>query len=91
MASRTPTAQIRHTGATVTLSGDANSRIMGVTTPGAVNQGSGFYEQVIDTGDELVLKPGEGIALYQEAAGDTDQKVFFKVQWKEAVLSLIHI
>lgn len=83
----TSTAEIRYSGPTVTLSGGTESRLLSVITPGASNQTNGIEEFVIQTDSELVLKPGEGVALYQEAAGDTDQKFIFRFQWYESSLS----
>lgn len=78
------TAEIRQTGVTATLAGVASSRLLGVTMPGVVNQVFGEYDSVITTGDELVLKPGEGIALYQEQAnGDANSRYHLFVEWDE--------
>jgi len=84
----TSVMDIRRTGVTVTPAGDANSRIMSVTTPGAVSsavsqQLSGFYEQRYSPDEFIVLAPGEGIVLYQEAAGDVDFRVRMDVEWAE--------
>ncbi len=79
------TSEIRHTNVTVTFAGITDSRFLGVTAPGAVNQSYGDYEIEIVFGDELILKPGEGIALYQEqAAGDTNIRFRFDVEWLES-------
>lgn len=79
------TAEIRHTGVTATFAQDTASRLLGVTVPGAVNQFSGDFESEIVFGDELILKPGEGIALYQEAAaGDALIRFRFNFQWSES-------
>lgn len=77
-------AEIRSAGPSVTLAGVVQSRLLGITTPGAVNQ-YGDYENVIVYGDEIVLRPGEGIALYQEAAaGDALMRFRMSVQWSES-------
>ena len=77
-------ADIRTAGPTVTLAGAPESRLMGVTSPGAVGQDSGLNEASIIFGDELMLGPGEGIALYQEAtAGDTLMNYRLRVVWSE--------
>lgn len=79
----TTTAQINHTGPSVTFAGEINSRLLGVTVPGAVNQYAD-YENKIVYGDELILKEGEGIALYQEAtSGDALQQFRMAVEWSE--------
>jgi hypothetical protein len=36
-----------------------------------------------DGRDDLILRPGQGIALRQEAAGDADFRVFWTVEWEE--------
>ncbi len=82
-SSGTATAEVRNTGPTVTYTSPTTSRLSVVITPGAVNQINGIQELQITTNDEFILKPGEGIAMQMEAAGDTDQKVFFAVQWYE--------
>ena len=79
-----PTAQIRSTGVTTAFLGATESRVLGVTMPGVVNQMFGEYESAITSGDELVLKPGEGIALYQEQAnGDANSRYHLFVEWDE--------
>ncbi|MBP6949233.1 MAG: hypothetical protein KBB50_04155, partial [Candidatus Pacebacteria bacterium] len=78
------TAEVRSTGVTATLLGVADSRIFGVTMPGVVNQIFGEYENSITGGDELILKPGEGIALFQEQAnGDANSRYHLFVEWDE--------
>ncbi|MBI4092418.1 MAG: hypothetical protein HY420_00670 [Candidatus Kerfeldbacteria bacterium] len=81
------TAEIRHTNVTVTLAGVTDSRLLGVTVPGVVNQASGDYDSEIVFGDELILKPGEGLALYQEAtAGDALVRFRFLFEWSESAV-----
>lgn len=78
------TAELRYNGVTATLDGTANSRFIGVTTPGAVGQISGIYESVIVFQDELILSAGQGLALFQEStAGDALMQFFFKIEWSE--------
>ncbi len=78
------TAEVRSTGVTATFIGATESRILGATISGLVNQVFGDYSSDIVEGDELVLKPGEGIALYQEqAAGDTNVRHHFMFEWDE--------
>ena len=91
-ASATSTAEIRF-GATVSsFFGTAASRILGVTSPGAVNQIIGVYESNIIDGDELILQPGEGLALYQESnAGDNLIQYRLSISWKEVDANLPHI
>lgn len=78
------TAEVRSTNVTTTFVGVTESRILGVTLPGAVGQVMGDYESTITPGDELVLKPGEGLALYQEqATGDVNLRYHLFVEWEE--------
>jgi hypothetical protein len=80
----TSTATIRTTGVTATFSGATSSRLLGVTTPGVVDQVFGVYESAIYPGDELVLKEGEGVALYQEQThGDALVRYRFLFEWEE--------
>jgi hypothetical protein len=78
------TAEIRSTGVTAVFQGSTDSRVLGVTTPGVVNQMFGMYESTVESGDELVLKPGEGVALYQEQAnGDANIRYHVFLEWDE--------
>lgn len=79
-----PTAEVRSTGVTVTFVGVTASRLLGATISGLVNQIFGHYSSKITTGDEFILKPGEGIALYQESAnGDANVRHHFSFEWDE--------
>jgi hypothetical protein len=85
----TSTAEIRTTNPTVNFAGVTDSRLLGVTVPGAVNQSYGDYEILIVYQDEVILKPGEGLALYQEqAAGDTNVVFRFAIEWSEASIAV---
>lgn len=75
--------QIRHTGSTVTLSGTTNSRLMYVVAPGALGSLNGYKEVDFGNNEKLILQPGEGIALFQETAGDADQRISILVEWEE--------
>ena len=78
------TAELRRTGVTATLALGATSRLLSATSPGAVNQSGGIIEKELVTGDELVLLPGQGIALYQEAtAGDALVNYYMTIEWSE--------
>lgn len=78
-------ADIRTTNPTVSFQGATASRVLGVTSPGVVNQEHGLYESSIYLGDELILKEGEGLALYQEVAqGDANVTYRFLTEWEEA-------
>ncbi|MEM2619536.1 MAG: hypothetical protein QW356_08705, partial [Candidatus Hadarchaeales archaeon] len=75
---------IRHTGPTVTFAGATESRILGITSEGAVGQQHGWQSLVFVPNEPLVLKPGEGIALYQESGtGNTGHRVILLVEWAE--------
>jgi len=76
-----PKAEVRHTGPTVTNTG---ARITSYITPGAAGYVHFLGGMIVFSDyDELVLRPGEGIALIQEAAGDTDFRVILIVEWDE--------
>lgn len=76
--------EVRTTGVTVGLLQSTSSRVIGVTVPGAVNQMFGDQESTMYFGDELVLKAGEGLALYNEQAnGDALVRYRFLLEWEE--------
>ncbi|MBP6949221.1 MAG: hypothetical protein KBB50_04095, partial [Candidatus Pacebacteria bacterium] len=80
----TTTAEIRHTGVTATFANATTSRLINVTIPGVVNQTFGQFENNIVFGDEYILLPGEGIALYQESTtGDALVRYRFSFEWSE--------
>ena len=80
----TSSAELRTTNVTASFSGSSDSRLLSVTTPGVVNQTFGDYETLISQGDEFVLQPGEGVALYQEqATGDANVRYRFGIEWQE--------
>ena len=84
----TSSAEIRTTGVTASFSGVSDSRLLGVTTPGVVNQVFGDDETSISLGDEFIVQPGEGVALYQEqATGDALVRYRFAFEWKEVASS----
>jgi hypothetical protein len=69
---------------TATFTGVTASRILGVTISGLVNQVFGEYGGAITIGDEFILKPGEGVALYQEQTnGDLNVRHHFFFEWDE--------
>jgi hypothetical protein len=78
----TPTVDIRYAGVTVTL----ENRIFNLITPGAAGQTTGIFDLSFDRDDgrsDIILRPGQGLALRQEAAGDTDFRVSIMVEWEE--------
>ncbi len=78
------TAEVRSTGVTATFVGSTESRILGATISGLVNQIFGDYKSKVTPEDELILKPGEGLALYQEQAnGDANVRHHFFFEWDE--------
>jgi hypothetical protein len=86
--SSSSTAEVRSTGVTATMVGATESRLIAGTMPGAVNQIFGDSESEITSGDELVLAPGQGVALYQEqATGDANVRYRFAVEWAETSTS----
>lgn len=85
----TTTALINTTGVTVAFQGATESRLLNVMAPGVVNQVFGQFESTLIFGDELILKPGEGIALYQEGTtGDALVRYRFMFEWSEADISV---
>jgi predicted RecA/RadA family phage recombinase len=84
--SATSIAEVRHTGPTVTYSNATQSRLLGLPLTAAVGYEYSYREIVFDESQEaLILQPGEGIALYQEAAGTTNLRVTLYVEWEETV------
>jgi hypothetical protein len=78
------TAEIRRTGVSVTYAMATTSRLMNVVSPIAVGRSFGITEKEVFFGDEFVLYPGEGIALYQESnAGDALIRYHMTMQWRE--------
>jgi hypothetical protein len=78
----TPTVDIRHSGVTVTL----ENKMFNLITPGAAGQTTGIFDLFFDRDDgrsDIILRPGQGLALRQEAAGDTDFRVSIMVEWEE--------
>ena len=81
-------AEVRSNGVTASFVGVTDSRVLTVTSPGVVNQVFGDNEMKVAVGDELVLAPGEGIALYQEQAnGDANSRYHFFLEWNEVSTS----
>jgi hypothetical protein len=77
-----PTVDIRYAGVTVTL----ENKMFNLITPGAVGQITGIFNLFFDRGDgrsDIILRPGQGLALRQEAAGDADFRVSIMVEWEE--------
>jgi hypothetical protein len=77
-----PVIDIRDTGPTVTL----GPKVFNYMSPAAAGQTLGIIDlrwPREDGRDDLILRPGQGIALRQEAAGDADFRVFWTVEWEE--------
>lgn len=80
-------AEVRHTNVTVTMSGTVDSRILGQPMPGVDGYQYSEREIVFGSGDEpVILQPGEGLAVYQEAAGDIDARVQAAFEWEETTV-----
>lgn len=83
-SSSDPVLEVRHTGVTASFSGATDSRILGLPQSGAVGAYYGYRDITFGENDEkIILKPGEGVALYQEAAGDVDSRVRIYLEWEE--------
>ncbi len=78
---------IRSGNVSVNRSGTLDSKLMSVTGPAVVGQLSGRREIVFITGEDLILQPGEGVALTSEAIGDPDQLVNLYLEWDEEDLA----
>lgn len=77
-------AEIRNTGPTVSFAGTTDSRLLGQPMPGAAGNEYSYREIVFSGTDEsIVLQEGEGLAVYQEAAGDVDERVQATFEWSE--------
>jgi hypothetical protein len=77
-----PTIEIRDTGVTVTVT----QKLFNFLTPGAAGQTIGIvkWESIREDGrDDIILRPGQGICLRQEAAGDVDFRVNWIIEWEE--------
>ncbi|MES2470864.1 MAG: LamG-like jellyroll fold domain-containing protein [Patescibacteria group bacterium] len=81
--SASPMATIRHTNVTVAFAGTADSRMNAITAPGVAGSNTSEEEMLFDSTEPIVLKAGEGIALYQEAVGDADQRITLNLGWEE--------
>jgi hypothetical protein len=78
----TPTVDIRYAGVTVTL----ETKIFNFITPGAAGYTTGIFDLFFDRDDgrsDIILRPGQGLALRQEAVGDADFRVSIMVEWEE--------
>ena len=76
--------EIRYAGPTVTFAGTTNSRILGQPMPGAAGHFYSVRDITFGPNDEkLVIQPGEGVALYQEAAGTTAHIIRIYFEWEE--------
>jgi len=76
-----PKVEVRYAGVTVTNTG---ARVTSFIAPGATGQVHFLGGMItFNDYDELILRPGEGIALIQESAGDADFRVIFIVEWDE--------
>jgi hypothetical protein len=77
-----PTIEIRDTGVTVSVA----QKLFNFLTPGAAGQTIGIvkWESIREDGrDDIILRPGQGICLRQEAVGDTDFRVNWIIEWEE--------
>jgi hypothetical protein len=62
------------------------NKMFNLITPGAVGQITGIHNLSFDRVDgrsDIILRPGQGLALRQEAAGSTGFRVSIMVEWEE--------
>jgi len=77
-----PVVELRDTGVTVTLA----QKVFNFITPGAAGQTTGIHDLNFvrpDGRSDFILRPGEGLCLRQEAAGDADFRVSWTIEWEE--------
>lgn len=77
-----PVIDIRDTGVTVTLA----QRVLNIFTPVSVESSTGIFDLNFTRDDgrsDIILRPGEGLCLRQEDAGDIDFRVAWTVEWEE--------
>jgi len=77
-----PTIDLRDTGVTVTLA----QKVFSFITPGAAGHLTGIHNIDFirpDGRSDFILRPGEGLCLRQEAAGDADFRVSYVIEWEE--------
>ena len=77
-----PTIDLRDTGVTVTL----GPKVINFITPGAVGQTTGIINLDFSRADgrsDIILRPGQGLCIRQEAAGDADFRVSYTIEWEE--------
>ncbi|MDW7997319.1 MAG: hypothetical protein RMJ46_06560, partial [Bacteroidota bacterium] len=83
-----PILVARHGNAFVSPVGGTVARLVSVTSPGAAGtatapQITGIQLLTFEVTGSLVLFPGEGIVLYQEAAGNTAHVIRLFAEWSE--------
>ncbi len=79
-----PVGEVRHTGVSSAFAGTTDSKMLSQAMPGAGGAWHSISEITFGADDEkIILQAGEGIGLYQEAAGDADQRVQLFLEWEE--------
>jgi hypothetical protein len=77
-----PTIDLRDTGVTVTLA----QKVFNFITPGAAGQMTGIWDLHFvrpDGRSDIILRPGQGLCLRQEAAGNANFRVSYTIEWEE--------
>jgi hypothetical protein len=75
--------ELRYQGPTVTYVSKGNGTILNVLGAGAVGQLWSTREFIFYNHENMILQPGEGIAMYSEAAGSANQYAKFSIEWEE--------
>jgi hypothetical protein len=77
-------AEVRIANPSVTMAGITDSRILGQPLSGAVGAYYSTRDITFGPSDEkIVLQPGEGLAVYQEAAGSAITSIRVVIEWEE--------
>jgi hypothetical protein len=82
--------EIRRTGVTATYSQGVDGQLLAIQTPGTTAAAAslaqnGWRELSFENDEEIVLQPGEGIVLNNNAAADADHRIYWYLEWEEVL------